>query len=163
MRKLSSLCPALFTLAVFAAIPAFADFQTGLDAYQKGDYVGAAKEWRPLAESGDPIAQFNLGLLYLDGHGVPQNPMEAANWFRRAAEQDYVQAQHNLGAMYGSGQGVKRDFVQAYKWLNICAAKGNAGCVTQRDLIAKKLKPGQIAEAQRLATQFQPQQETAKQ
>jgi TPR repeat protein len=140
-----------------------ADFQTGLDAFQKGDYVGAAKEWRPLAEEGDPIAQFNLGLLYLDGHGVPQSPMEAANWFRRAAEQDYTQAQHNLGAMYGSGQGVKRDFVQAYKWLNICAAKGNSGCVTQRDLIAKKLKPGQVAEAQRLATDFKPQKESDKQ
>ncbi len=163
MRKLS-LFPTLLTFtALTFAVPALADFQTGLDAFQKGDYVGAAKEWRPLAEEGDPIAQFNLGLLYLDGHGVPQSPMEAANWFRRAAEQDYTQAQHNLGAMYGSGQGVKRDFVQAYKWLNICAAKGNSGCVTQRDLIAKKLKPGQVAEAQRLATDFKPQKESDKQ
>ena len=163
MRKLP-LFPTLLTLAALtAALPALADFQAGLDAFQKGDYVGAAKEWRPLAEEGDPIAQFNLGLLYLDGHGVPQSPTEAANWFRRAAEQDYPQAQHNLGAMYGSGQGVKRDYVQAYKWLNICAAKGNSGCVTQRDLIAKKLKPGQVAEAQRLATDFKPQKETEKQ
>jgi TPR repeat protein len=171
MRRLSirrlSLFPTFLTLltlaAGVAAVPAFADFQTGVDAYQKGDYVGAAKEWRPLAEAGDPIAQFNLGLLYLDGHGVPQSSMEAANWFRRAAEQDYVQAQHNLGAMYGSGQGVKRDLVQAYKWLNICAAKGNGGCITQRDLIAKKLKPGQVAEGQRLATDFKPQKEAEKQ
>jgi len=156
-----SLVLTLFLLA--AVLPALADFQAGLDAFSKGDYTAAAKEWRPLAEEGDPIAQFNLGLLYLDGHGVPQSYAEAVNWFRRAAEQDYPQAQHNLGAMYGSGQGVKRDYIQAYKWLNLCAAKGNPGCVTQRDLIAKKLKPGQIAEAQRLATQFQPQQETAKQ
>ena len=171
MRRLSSrrlsLFPTFLTLLTLAAgvavVPAFADFQTGVDAYQKGDYVGAAKEWRPLAEMGDPIAQFNLGLLYLDGHGVPQSSMEAANWFRRAAEQDYVQAQHNLGAMYGSGQGVKRDLVQAYKWLNICAAKGNGGCVTQRDLIAKKLKPAQVAEGQRLATDFKPQKEVEKQ
>jgi hypothetical protein len=148
---------------LLAAIPTLADFQAGVDAFQKGDYATAAKEWRPLAEAGDPIAQFNLGLLFLDGHGVPQSPAEAASWFRRAAEQDYVPAQHNLGAMYGTGQGVKRDLIQAYKWLNICAAKGNSGCVTQRDLLAKKLKPGQIAEAQRLATQFQPQQEAAKQ
>ena len=163
MRKLS-LFPTLLALAaVLAAVPAFADFQTGLDAYQKGDYVAAAKEWQPLAEAGDAVAQYNLGLLYLDGHGVPQNSVEAANWFRRAAEQDYTQAQHNLGAMYGSGQGVKRDFVQAYKWLNICAAKGNAGCVTQRDLIAKKLKPGQVGDAQRLSTQFKPQKEAEKQ
>jgi uncharacterized protein len=163
MRRLSLFPSLLMLAAVLAAVPAFADFQAGVDAYQKGDYVGAVKEWRPLAEAGDPIAQFNLGLLYLDGHGVPQSVAEAANWFRRAAEQDYTEAQHNLGAMYGSGQGVKRDYVQAYKWLNICAAKGNGGCVTQRDLIAKKLKPGQVAEGQRLATDFKPQKEGDKQ
>jgi uncharacterized protein len=163
MRK-PSLFPTLFTFAVLTtAVSALADFQAGLDAYQKGDYVAAAKEWQPLAEAGDASAQYNLGLLYLDGHGVPQNSAEAANWFRRAAEQDYTQAQHNLGAMYGSGQGVKRDYVQAYKWLNICAAKSNAGCVTQRDLIAKKLKPTQVGEAQRLSTAFKPQKEADKQ
>jgi uncharacterized protein len=160
----SSLVPTLLSFtALIAAVPAFADFQAGLDAYQKGDYVGAAKEWRPMAEEGNAPAQYNLGLLYLDGHGVPQSTVEAANWFRRAAEQDYVPAQHNLGAMYGSGQGVKRDYVQAYKWLNICAAKGNTGCLTQRDLIAKKLKPAQVVEAQRLATDFKPQKEGDKQ
>jgi TPR repeat protein len=162
-RKLPFVATLLSLAALVAAVPALADFHAGLEAFQKGDYTTAVKEWRPLAEDGDPIAQFNLGLLYLDGHGVPQSYAEAVNWFRRAAEQDYAPAQHNLGAMYGSGQGVKRDYVQAYKWLNICAAKGNTGCVTQRDLLAKKLKAGQIAEAQRLATQFQPQQETAKQ
>ncbi len=153
----------LMLLLIAAALPALADFQAGLDAFQKGDYITAAKEWRPLAEEGDAGSQFNLGLLYLDGHGVPQSSAEAVNWFRRAAEQDYAPAQHNLGAMYGTGQGVKRDYIQAYKWLNLCAAKGNSGCVTQRDLLAKKLKPAQIAEAQRLATEFQPQKEAAKQ
>ncbi|MGP0075998.1 MAG: tetratricopeptide repeat protein [Bryobacteraceae bacterium] len=163
MRKLPLFTALLAFTAFIAAFPAMADFQAGLDAYQKGDYVGAAKEWRPLAEQGSAEAQYNMGLLYLDGHGVPQSTAEAANWFRRAAEQDYTQAQHNLGAMYGSGQGVKRDYIQAYKWLNLCAAKGNAGCVTQRDLIAKKLKPAQVTEAQRLATDFKPQKESEKQ
>jgi hypothetical protein len=56
---------ALFwSIAIFTISPALADFSTGLTAYQKGDYTSAAKEWRPLAEQGDPIAQFNLGLLY---------------------------------------------------------------------------------------------------
>jgi hypothetical protein len=138
-------------------------FQRGLDAYQKGDYVGAANEWRPLAAEGDPIAQFNFGLLYFDGRGVPQSVAEAASWFQRSAEQGYTQAQHNLGAMYGSGQGVKRDYVQAYKWLNICAAKGNSGCLSQRDLIARRLNANQIAEAQRLAADFRPKTETNRQ
>ena len=163
MRKPLPLSSLLALPLLISAFPALADFQAGLDAFQKGDYVGAAKEWRPLAEQGDPVAQYNLGLLYLDGHGVPQSTVEAASWFKRAAEQDNSQAQHNLGAMYGSGQGVKRDYVQAYKWLNLCSAKGNAGCTSQRDLIAKKLKPAQITEGQRLATDFKPQKETAKQ
>jgi len=153
----------LLSLLLACVLPAFADFHAGLDAYKKGDYVTAAKEWRMGADSGDAQAQFNLGLLYLDGHGVPQSYAEAAKWFHRAAEQDYGPAQHNLGAMYGSGDGVKRDYVQAYKWLNICAAKGVPGCGSQRDLIAKKLKRGQIMQAQQLSTEFTPRKETAPQ
>jgi uncharacterized protein len=162
MRRVS-LWLTLLTFAILIAVPAFADFNAAVDAYKKGDYVTAAKEWRTLADQGNPAAQYNLALLYLDGHGVPQSYEEAVNWFRRAAEQDYTEAQHNLGAMYGSGQGVKRDYIQAYKWLNVCAAKGNVGCVTQRDLIAKKLKAAQIVEAQRLATEFKPRKESDKQ
>lgn len=149
---------ALLSLAI--ALPALADFASGLAAYQKGDYAAAAKEWRPEAEQGDAPSQYNLGLLYLDGHGVPQDPTEAAKWFRRAAEQGYTEAQHNLGALYGSGQGVRRDYIEAYKWMNICAATGNHGCTTQRDLLAKKLKPAQLAQAQRVASEFSPRKET---
>jgi TPR repeat protein len=152
----------LSVLVFVAAIASAADFAAGLAAYQKGDYLTAAKEWRPLAEEGDAADQYNLGLLYLDGHGVPQDSAEAVKWLKRSAEQGYTEAQHDLGALYGSGKGVKRDYVEAYKWMNICAAKGNGGCVAQRDLIAKKLKPAQITQAQRLATEFQPQKETAK-
>lgn len=145
-----------------SGILAAADFASGLAAYQKGDYVTAANEWRPLAEEGEASVQYNLGLLYLDGHGVPQDYTEAVKWFKRSADQDYTEAQHDLGAMYGSGKGVKRDYVEAYKWMNICAAKGNAGCVSQRELLAKKLKPAQITQAQRLSSQFTPTKENGK-
>src|SRR5260370_33021423 len=116
-------------LLLALAIPAFADFSAGMDAYKKGDYVTAAKEWRPLADGGDAPSQFNLGLLYYDGQGVPQDYAQAASWFRRAADQAYTKAQHNLSAMHGAGEGVKREFVQAYMWLSICGAKGDSGCV----------------------------------
>jgi TPR repeat protein len=159
MRSLSC----FLSIFSFAAISAAADFSTGLAAYNKGDYAAAVKEWRPLADEGVAAAQYNLGLMYLDGHGVPQDPAEAVKWFKRSADQDYTQAQHNLGAMYGAGQGVKRDYVQAYKWLNICAAKGNTGCESQRDLIAKKLKVSQLTTAQRLSSEFTPQKEPGKQ
>ena len=158
MRSLSCLVAVLS----LAAISAGADFNTGLTAYNKGDYVTAVKEWRPLADQGVAAAQFNLGLLYLDGHGVPQDPAEAVKWFTKSAEQDYTEAQHNLGAMYGAGQGVKRDYVLAYKWLNICAAKGDTGCESQRDLIAKKLKASQLTAAQRMSSEFTPKKEPPK-
>jgi uncharacterized protein len=137
-------------------IASAADFATGLTAYQKGDYTAAIKEWRPLADQGSAEAQFNVGLMYVDGHGVPQDYGQAANWFEKAAEQDYAKAQLNLGALYGVGKGVKRDYVQAYKWLNICAAKGDGKCVQQRDLVGKKLKASQLAAAQKLSSEWTP-------
>jgi len=36
------------------------------------------------AEQGEAAAQFNLGLMYATGQGVPQDDAEAAKWFRRA-------------------------------------------------------------------------------
>jgi len=153
----------LFWFLTLSLCTAFgADFATGLSAYQKGDYSTAIKEWRPLADDGSAAAQFNVGRMYLDGQGVPQDPSQAAKWFERAADQDYEKAQLNLGAMYGSGNGVKRDYVQAYKWLNICAAKGDGKCAAQRDLVVKKLKNAQLSTAQRLSSEWKPKKEPEK-
>ena len=139
---------------LFTAVAFGADFAAGLAAYEKRDYAGAIREWRPLAEAGDAAAQFNLGLLYYDGLGLPQNYAEALEWFRRSADKGYAKAQLNLGAMYGSGRGVKRDYVQSYMWLSICAASGDAKCLAQRDLVAQKLKPDKLAAAQRMAREW---------
>ena len=149
-------------LLAFAALLSAADFSTGLAAYNKGDYASALKEWRPLADQGVAAAQFNLGLMYYDGHGVPLDYAEAANWFTKASEQGYAKAQYNLGAMYGVGKGVKRDYVQAYKWLNLCAANGDSRCEEQRELVGKKLKGSQLTTAQRLSTEFIPKKDSGK-
>lgn len=157
-----SIFSASISLSFLTFAAAASDFQTGLNAYQKKDYAAAVKEWRPLAEKGDAPSQFNLGLMYVDGLGVPQDFNQALTWFERSAQQDYAKAQLNLGAMYAGGKGVKRDYIQAYKWLNVCAAKGEQKCVVQRDLVAQKLKPKQLAQAQKLASEFTPKQEPGK-
>jgi TPR repeat protein len=159
MRSLTSylILTSLITLAAAAA-----DFNTGLEAYQKKDYATAAKEWRALANKGDTRAQFNLGLLYVDGLGVPLDYYQAVRWFERSAQQDYAKAQLNLGIMYRDGKGVKRDYVQAYMWFNVCAAKSETKCVTKRDDLAQKLKPKQLATAQKLSSEFTPKQEPGK-
>jgi TPR repeat protein len=131
-----------------------ADFASGVAAYEKGDYATALHEWRPLAEKGEAAAQFNLGLLYYEGQGVPQNFSEAARWFQESAERGYNRAQLNLGNMYAIGRGVKRDYSSSYVWLSLCAAGGNQKCTAQRDEIAQKLKPAKLAEAQRIAAQW---------
>ena len=66
------------------------------DGIYELDYETAVEFWRPLAQQGDPIAQFNLGMAYAQGRGVTQNDSEAAKWFRLAAEQGVADAQSRL-------------------------------------------------------------------
>ena len=92
MLHLSILVGLCFTLLA----PAWADFQAGLDAVDRGDYDTALKEWRPLAEQGEADAQHNLGIMYHQGKGVPQDYAEAAKWYRLAADQGLEKAAKGL-------------------------------------------------------------------
>jgi hypothetical protein len=112
--------------------------------------------WRARAEQGDARAQFNLGLMYDTGEGVPQDDAEAVRWYRLAADQGDATAQYNLGLMYANGQGVPQDYVAAHMWLNLAAAQGNANASESRDIVANRMTPEQIAEAQRLAREWTP-------
>lgn len=52
-------------LLALASLPSVAqDFNAGLAAYQSGDYATMLEEWKPLADQGDALTQFNLGVLY---------------------------------------------------------------------------------------------------
>lgn len=78
---------------------------------------------RPLANGGDPAAQFALGLRFQGNeiNGVDQNEAEkeAARWFTRSAENGYVAAQSKLGFLYSDGRGVPKDLNKAYLWTMI--------------------------------------------
>lgn len=98
------------------------------ELYQKaiaGDRA-ALSELRQQAEKGNPKAQNNLGLMYLQGRGVAQNYSEAMKWYRKAAEQGLDVAQDSLGVMYGNGQGVAQNYAEARKWFRMAANQGNA-------------------------------------
>ena len=134
--------------------PVLADRQAVADAYEREDYDTALKEWRPLADQGDPLAQATLGLMYAEGEGVAQDYQEAVRWYRLAAEQGHASGQFSLGAMYIAGQGVPKDYVLAHMWLNLAAAKRVKKVVKGRDLLEILMTPDQIAEAQRLAREW---------
>jgi TPR repeat protein len=82
--------------------------------------------YRSAAEQNDPKAQYNLGLCYLKGTGVPKDEAEAARWFRKAAEQGHVWAQCNLGRCYAQGLGVTQDHTEALKWYRKAAEQKDA-------------------------------------
>jgi uncharacterized protein len=115
------------------------------------------------AASGYANAQFQLGFLYRNGWGVPRDYAEALKWLRRAAAQGDRYAQSNLGFMYHDGEGVPKDDVQAYMWFNLAAAAWEFGKenipAEERDKVASKMTPAQIAEAQKLARDWKPKSE----
>ena len=141
-----------FLLLTLSALTSWAgDFQKGVSAYKSGDYATALKEFAALAEQGDADAQFNLGGMYENGQGVPQDYKQAIKWFTRAAEQGMAEAQYNLGVMYANGQGVPQDNVYAHMWSNLAAANGIEAASENRDIIAKTMTTADISKAQSLA------------
>ena len=114
--------------------------------------------------AGHAGAQFNLGIMYSKGRGVPQDYAEAVKWSRKAADQGHAGAQFNLGVMYHNGWGVPQDYVEAHMWYNLAASRFPAGeardrFAKARDDLAARMTPAQIAEAQRLAREWKPKKE----
>jgi TPR repeat protein len=74
------------------------------------------EEEKSLAE-----VHFNIGMMFSNGDGVPQNSKLAAKWFTKSAEEGYPEAQYLLGEMYLSGQGVDKNSILAMEWLQKAA------------------------------------------
>ena len=104
-----------------------ADYEKGLAAYEGGDFATALREWSPLAEQGNAYAQNNLGTLYANGWGAPQDYKTAAKWYTLAAEQGVVDAQNILGFFYLNGRGVAQNYETAVKWYTLAAEQGQTG------------------------------------
>jgi hypothetical protein len=78
------------------------------------------------AETGDAIAQAELGRMYEHGQGVPQDYAEAAKWHQKAAGQGLPSAEYRLAECYRHGRGVPQDYVEAAKWYRNAAEQGVA-------------------------------------
>src|SRR6476659_170103 len=108
----------LLLMLSFAASGAAGPSEDADAAMKRHDYKTALRLIRPLAEQGDANAQYNLGVFYDNGLGVPQ------------------------------------DRIRAYMWLSLAAMQGRERAAAFRDLIARLMTPGQIAEAQKLASEW---------
>ena len=124
MRKFIILTAAALVLGSLAATAE--PLQDGARAFQRADYQTALASWRPLAVQGNPVAQNNLGIMYLDGKGVPQNTSEAVRYLSLSAAAGSSLGQNNLGGLYRDGKGVPRDYGRAAQWFSASAAQGNS-------------------------------------
>ena len=113
---------------IFAG-PAFAGYQEGTDAFDRGDYTTALKEFQALADRNDARGQYALGVMHDMGEGVPENLEEAAKWYRLAAEQGNKDAQNNLGVLLENGDGVSRNYEEAMGLYLAAAESGNRDAV----------------------------------
>ncbi|MFO7604643.1 MAG: tetratricopeptide repeat protein, partial [Gammaproteobacteria bacterium] len=118
-------CLILLVLAPVSSLLA-SPLQEGLRAYEAGNYPAAQRHWSPLAEQGDADAQYNMGLLFLNGRGVPQDERAAGEWFKKAARQGSADAQYNLGVLYYKGRGLARSSRDALLWWTVAADKSHA-------------------------------------
>jgi len=127
---------ALTIVFVLGLVPsAWADFQAGVAAHQRGDFATALREFKLLAEQGDASAQFNLSVMYDNGEGAPQDYVEMLKWNRKAAEQGNASAQFKLGVMYDNGEGAPQDDAEALKWYRRAAEQGQASVQNKIGLI----------------------------
>jgi hypothetical protein len=114
--------------------------------------------WRKDADQGDADAQTALGEAYDKGRGAPQDDAQAAAWWRKAAEQGNASAQNNLGEAYEHGRSVPQDYVRALVWFSLAVSGAPASdrdkMVKNRDDVAAKMTPAQIAEAQLTAREW---------
>ncbi len=151
--------PLFFLLAsgLLSVAPVWAaegDWDQARTAHERGDYAAELAIVRPLAEQGYPYAQFNLGVLYDNGYGMPEDNAQAMIWYRKAAEQGLPQAQVNLAIMYEEGEGVPADYVEAYLWYALADAQGDSQAPQAKRDIAKKMTPAQIETAEQRIKEF---------
>jgi TPR repeat protein len=99
------------------------------------------------ADQGSMLAQFNLGAIHIEDHGIPKDYDEAIKWFRKSAKQGFAKAQNMLGAMYVGGFGVKKDSTEGYAWCKIASLKGLDEAQNILKTIEEKMTPDEIDRA----------------
>jgi TPR repeat protein len=124
-RYFNAIVAAVMLVLSFAAPVIAGPLEDSAAAYVRGDYATALRLLRSLADQGYALAQNNLGAMYAQGRGVPQDHAEASKWYRFAADQGYAVAQTNLGVAYAEGRGVRQNDAEALKWFRKAADQGH--------------------------------------
>jgi TPR repeat protein len=133
-------------LLLVRPLSAAADFEAGVQSYQRGDYVAALQAFLPLARGGNVRAQAIVALMYFYGEGVPRDDALATQWYRRAAESGFAVAQFNLGKLNAEGRVPDGGIAEAQAWYRRAAAQGHRGAESE----LAQLERGKLAPSKRI-------------
>ncbi len=133
---------------------AAAQYRLGL-MYENGrgvpkDLAEAEKWYGRAAEQGYSGAQYNLGFVHYSQDDIAGT----TEWWSRAAESGDEQAMFSLGFMFAESGRAPHDPVQAHMWYDLAAAHGSADAAHERDQLARQMSAAEIAEARRLAADW---------
>jgi TPR repeat protein len=105
-------------------------YQLGRVLLEAKDYSAAYKQYERAIRLGSTAALNNIGLLYLNGQGVPQDYAEARRWLEKAIAAGEPGAIGNIGNLYRDGKGVPQDYAQARQWYEKAAAGNSTAAMT---------------------------------
>jgi TPR repeat protein len=131
--------------------------EDGVSAWGQGEFASAMSLLEPLADEGQPRAQFLVGLMFTTGDGVDRDIPAGVAWFRKSAEQGNVDSMYSLGQEYSLKELVDgrelfpEDYAEAYFWFSLAAegyaASGRekqAGAREMRDMMERRLSPAEV-------------------
>lgn len=102
------------------------DLELGIYQLNRGEFKQAISEFRPLVAEGYSPAQYQMGLIYQHGYGVPKNGIKALELFQLSAEQNYPDAQFELALLYTEGKLINKDLKMAFALTEKAAKKDHA-------------------------------------
>ncbi|MFM8678193.1 MAG: tetratricopeptide repeat protein [Alphaproteobacteria bacterium] len=144
MKKTPGIPATIAMLLYLSAAPvaSASELLEGLFALGRNDYEQAARILLPLAEKGDPLAQVNVGTMYLDGRGVPRDESMGIHWHERAARQGVLVSQYLLARTYGDGD-TPTNAVRGMMWFEVIAREARS--------LGARLAQEQLVRARELA------------
>lgn len=137
----------VFSLAVHAE----GEYDEAVKVYGCADYPKAFNLFKPLAEKGDALSQFQVGMMTEQGQGTDASFENAYPWYKKAADQGMADAYFALGQLYTRGLAVPQDAVQAYAMFDLAVRGGHAVAGDWLNMQANKMMPEQIEQARKVA------------
>ncbi|WP_371188793.1 tetratricopeptide repeat protein [Thalassotalea maritima] len=113
-------------LASMLSTPVLADVNQAVEMINRGDFIGAVEELKPMVDLGYPQALYHQATLYEAGKGVSKDLLQAFALYQRAANRGIPEAQFALAQMYLEGRGTPKNNRQGFEYTRRAAERGLA-------------------------------------